>query len=515
MKQDKSSYDNKVVISRNYDMKSIMVQHSVPPPRYYLFAMAIYRPLYRLALLSRRGYRDYRREVKERFGKRFYRPKDNPWNNQHCDDIHINAYPHNGDSERPVPLYSVRQTSSITIWCHIISLAEDSTITALLRQLLVEGHRIWITSDSHIGIAQTKRFFATEIDSGQVQYSYKPFDSIKVVNKFLQYVRPQLALFVESQLWANTLYQCSQSNTVTMLINAQLSKKSFTKYERYSRLSHSMMANLGFVLARDSDSAKGFRILGVDSNKMSVISSLQWANVASTATKVIDKQAIKKSVGNRPIWVAGNTHRGEEEVILSAHQKLILRSKTNPLLILVPRHPERCDELIEMMKANRLSYARRSDKQAITDETNVYLVDRISELAFWYELANVAFVGGSMVNIGGHNPIEALNQGTPVIMGHYTQSLNGMLSPLIQQGCLYKLDVEYTHNKEEPLDKEVQKSLSKQLCKQLVFWLANKKLTEKISKQGQALISDEQQSMDYQLKMITKVITDLSVRCTE
>ncbi len=331
MKQDNSSYDKEVVISRNYDMRSIMVQHSVPPPGYYSLAMAVLKPLYRLAMLGRRTRKDYRREVRERFGRRFNTPKDNCWNNQDCND------------NTPV-LHNVRQTQPIVVWCHIVSLTEDSTITAIIRQLLVEGHRIWLTSNSHIGVAQIKRHFAPEIDSGYLQYSYKPFDSPNIINKFLQYVKPQLALFVEDQLWANTLYQCCENNIVTMLINAHLAKKSFTKYERYSRLSCSMMANLGFILAQDSDTAKRFRVLGVDSNKMSVISSLQWANVASTATKILDKQAIKESIGDRPIWVAGNTHQGEEDIILATHQKVILRSKSNPLLIIVPHEQSRCDE---------------------------------------------------------------------------------------------------------------------------------------------------------------------------
>ncbi len=500
MNNNDNTDQQKVIIGRNYDMKALVAQHSSPPPWYYSTIIALLAPLYRFKVWQRSRKNDnYQQEVADRFGER-YRQEMAPKGQQNNSE----------QSKSETQNNEVQSDNKSMIWCHAVSLGETNTIAPLLKRLMAEGYRIWLTNTTQTGFARGERLFADEIEQGQLQHSYMPIDSNEVIGQFLAHVRPSLALFVETELWANTLYQLSHNNIPAILVNARLSEKSFINYQKITKVSQSMMDNLALIIAQDADSAKRFRMLGAESSKISVAGSLKWTvDVGAISKETKEKADIKQTIATRPVWVASSTHKGEEAIVLAVQQKLIEASNLlKPLLILVPRHPERFDEVAEEINQTGLNCARRSLSEIVNSDTQVYLADTMGELSLWYEMANVAFVGGSMVNVGGHNPIEALSMGTPVIMGRFTQSLNTLIDELKEQGVLQQLSLEYTHNKGQKIEDSLQAELSEQLYQQLLPWLAHPETTEQLGNSAKVLVNDNQEVMERQLQMIKQFMLE-------
>jgi 3-deoxy-D-manno-octulosonic-acid transferase len=390
-------------------------------PLYYQSLIGLLKPLYRLQVWRRSHKNDnYQQEIEQRFGKQYpLRPV-------------VNA-----DSDKGV------------IWCHAVSLGETNTVAPLLDMLLANGYQIWLTNTTQTGFARGASRFAEQIAQGQMSHSYVPVDSPAVIETFLTHVQPIAALFVETELWANILTKLSQHRIPSILVNGRLSASSFQSYQKIGAVSASMMKNLSLIIAQDSDSAKRFRQLGASSAQIRVAGSLKWViNASKTDDKAVEDNSIhsKKAdlraefgIADRPVWVAASTHDGEEAAALSLQQQLLSQATlADTLLVIVPRHPERFDEVADLIQKTGLNMARRSDGDMIDADTQVYLADSMGEMMTWYTLANVAFVGGSLVDIGGHNPVEPASVATPVLMGRCTQSCQSVIDKLAEVGALYQ-----------------------------------------------------------------------------
>jgi 3-deoxy-D-manno-octulosonic-acid transferase len=244
--------------------------------------------------------------------------------------------------------------------------------------------------------------------------------------------------------------------------------------------------------------------------------------------------AKKLGIAGRKIWVAASTHSGEEETALALHKQLLSNSTlADTLLIIVPRHPERFDEVAELIQNTALKMARRSTEETIDADTQVYLADSMGELMTWYALADVALVGGSLVDIGGHNPVEPASVATPVIMGRYTQSCQSVVDKLSEVGALYQpnnafyhpatkknvatggvvgnskqIDVHNTSNvnknpSRKPASKDEDSTL---IYQQLVSWLDHLELAKLAGQAGAQMTKQQQAVLPRQLTMITEVI---------
>ncbi|MDX2372621.1 3-deoxy-D-manno-octulosonic acid transferase [Psychrobacter sp. PP-21] len=401
-------------------------------PFYYQFLISLLKPLYRLQVWRRSHKRDnYQQEVAQRFGKQY-----------------------------PSPPIAIDEDHKGVIWCHAVSLGETNTVAPLLDMLMANGYQIWLTNTTQTGFARGASRFVDEIAQGRMSHSYVPVDSPAVIETFLAHVQPIAALFVETELWANILTKLAQHQIPSVLVNGRLSSASFKSYQKIAAVSTSMMKNLALIIAQDSDSAKRFRQLGADSAQIRVAGSLKWVintPKANSNTINIDDQdadtaevyahiahqknqlAKEFATVGRPVWVAASTHEGEEAVALSLHQQLLSQSAlAESLLIIVPRHPERFDAVAELIQKTGLTMARRSNDEPIGADTQVYLADSMGEMMTWYTLATVALVGGSLVDIGGHNPVEPASVATPVIMGRYTQSCQSVVDKLAEVGALYQ-----------------------------------------------------------------------------
>ena len=305
---------------------------------------------------------------------------------------------------------------------------------------------------THTGFARGQERFADAINREQLAHSFVPVDDDTVITKFLDHVRPNLATFVETELWANTLAQLKQRNIPSVLVNARLSQKSFANYQRFGKLAQSMMHNLTLIIAQDDESAKRFQQLGADASQIRLADSLKWSSVSvDDEPSLLGTEQVKNQVSQtdeqikqpiRPIWVAGSTHEGEDKIILDAHQQ-VLKVSPDAILILVPRHPERFDSVAELVANTGLKFERRSafDKadmfslNELDEQTQVLLADSMGELMRWYSVADVALVGGSLVDgIGGHNPIEPASLAKPILMGEYTASCDELVQALSEVG---------------------------------------------------------------------------------
>lgn len=497
------------------------------PPLYYQFSIGLLKPLYRLQVWRRSHKRDYyQREVEQRFGKRYpARPSVDATLNKNA--------PH---------------TTKGVIWCHAVSLGETNTVAPLLDALLADGYKIWLTNTTQTGFARGASRFADAIEQGCMSHSYVPVDSPAVIEKFLAHVKPVAALFVETELWANILTKLTEYHIPSILVNGRLSASSFKSYQKIGAVSASMMKNLTLIIAQDNESAKRFRQLGAQSAQIRVAGSLKWVintpkamDNAAQVENTYDPDGIQKQkddladtlgVVGRSIWVAASTHSGEEQTALTLHQQLLSNSAlADTLLIIVPRHPERFDEVAELIQKTGLTMARRSMDETIEADTQVYLADSMGELMTWYTLASVALVGGSLVDIGGHNPVEPASVATPVIMGRYTQSCQSVVDKLSEVGALYQPNntfyrpatrekvagkqeqtaIQNTANNSQPLSEKPSRKSSNGdettlIYQQLVSWLDNSALAKLAGQAGARMTTQQQTVLSRQLTMITSVI---------
>ncbi|WP_242678719.1 3-deoxy-D-manno-octulosonic acid transferase [Psychrobacter pygoscelis] len=514
------------------------------PPWYYLSVMSLLKPLYRLSVWRRSKNNDnYDNEVAERFGHSYPSRPVPPHISTHkgrssktssskavVDQAASNKVDRIDSGDKPVKQSSqshqgyyedhghqrVAPSDTViidetlhtrhkqgVIWCHAVSLGETNTIAPLLEQLLAEGFGIWLTNTTQTGHARAESRFAKQIAAGHMSHSYVPVDSTPVVEAFLEHVQPVAALFVETELWATTLSRLASQQIPAILVNARLSASSFKRYQKIDKVTASMMQNLSLIIAQDAESAKRFRQLGAPSAKIRVAGSLKWVvnqpqvNVLSDCTDEpsLNDQLTVATQG-RPVWVAASTHEGEESIALAVQQQLLTNSElTKPLLIIVPRHPERFSEVAALIERANLTMARRSLHQSITEDIQVYLADTMGELMHWYQIADVAVVGGSMVDIGGHNPIEPLSVATPVIMGPFTQSCQEVVDTLVDKGALYQL----------PATKSPAKAQSA-LQAQLERWLINLDSAHHAGQLGYKEVEHHQLVLQRQLDMIKTVI---------
>lgn len=497
------------------------------PPWYYRLVITLLKPLYRLQVWRRSHKRDnYQQEVAQRFGKH-YPPR--PAANNHDTKIKKNTI------------------NNKVIWCHAVSLGETNTVAPLLDALLAKGYQIWLTNTTQTGFARGVSRFADEIAQKRMSHSYVPVDSPAVIDTFLAHVQPVAALFVETELWANILTKLCEQRIPSILVNGRLSEASFARYQKIAAVSASMMQNLTLIIAQDDESADRFQKLGAYPTQVHVAGSLKWVintpriNNNANQNAVINTQkgnsettsnvdlGVELKHLNRPIWVAASTHSGEERAAIALHKQLLSNpTMAHSLLIIVPRHPERFDDVATLIQQSELQMARRSAKEVISSQTQVYLADTMGELMQWYKLADVALVGGSLVDIGGHNPVEPASVSTPILIGQYTQSCQSVVDNLASVGALYQPNNQFYQaiNGDTAFIKPNQTAQNQSLVtatstestdhmvliyKQLEFWLSNPQVAKRAGVAGMQLTANQQSILTRQLAMIEHVIEQFAI----
>jgi len=301
------------------------------------------------------------------------------------------------------------------IWIHAVSLGEAIAAIPLIKELKnnYPNKHIVVTTMTPTGREKIKTTF-----SDQVSLFYAPYDYPGAVQRFLNYTNPNLLIIMETELWPNILHYTAKRHIPIFLVNARLSPSSFRGYSHVKFFMREMFSDINTVLAQSKEDGDRFLDLGLDPKKLIISGNIKFdidisKNIDVEAKNLVDRLKLDT---NRPIWIAASTHRGEEEKILIS-AKQILIAYPNSLLILVPRHPERFDEVAILCKKQGFSIARYSENSICLPNTQIFIGDTIGKLLPFYKIANVAFVGGSLVPVGGHNLLEPAALNIPIITG--------------------------------------------------------------------------------------------------
>ncbi|MFP3029488.1 MAG: lipid IV(A) 3-deoxy-D-manno-octulosonic acid transferase [Arsenophonus sp.] len=314
------------------------------------------------------------------------------------------------------------------ILLHSVSVGETLAAVPLVRALRHHYPTIPITVTT---MTKTGSECVLSTFADDVQHVYLPYDLAGSVRRFLNYVDPKLVIIMETELWPNLILQLRQRKIPLVIANARLSEQAVARYQKLGSFIKNLLLNITLVAAQNQEDGERFITLGLARKKLNVTGSLKFE--ISVAPEMLVKGITLRLQWalNRRVWIAGSTHEGEESIILNAHTKL-LKKFPNLLLILVPRHPERFAQAKALTKKAKLRYICRSENQVPNLDTQVIIGDTMGELMLLYGIADIAFVGGSLVEKGGHNPLEPAAHALPVLMGPYIFNFKDICAKLKQ-----------------------------------------------------------------------------------
>jgi 3-deoxy-D-manno-octulosonic-acid transferase len=299
------------------------------------------------------------------------------------------------------------------IWVHAASVGETMSVLPLIAKLTTDGANVLLTT----GTVTSAAMAATRLPAGAF-HQFVPLDLAPFVRRFLDHWRPDAALFVESEIWPTTLSELDRRRIPRGLVNARLSERSMRRWRIAPRVARSIFARFALVAAQSEADATRFRALGVP--VPAVAGNIKF-DCAPLKADSIEEARLRELIGNRPVFTAASTHDGEEAIVAEAAHRLQAQIP-DLLTIIAPRHPARGAEIAAMLRAAGHRIAVRSAGDPLSPETTIYLADTLGELGLLYRLAQVSLVGGSLVPIGGHNPIEAAQLGTAIVHGPHVDN---------------------------------------------------------------------------------------------
>lgn len=315
------------------------------------------------------------------------------------------------------------------IWVHAASVGEVNAARGL-----IDGLRrrfpdcpVLLSTFTVAGALHAERVLGD-----QVSHRFLPIDNLLSVRRWLEATAPRAGIIVETEIWPELFEQAARRRLPLIMVNARLSDKTMRQTRRFKRLYARALAHVDLALCQTNADAERLKSLGVGHDKIEVSGNLKFDNLLPADT-LQSARKLHQDWGLRPTWVAGSTRPGEESIILKAHARL-LTARPAALLVLAPRHPERCAEVIEQIKLVGLRW-RRFD-QAGDDEHQVVLVDKLGVLTACYAAAQVCFVGGSLAPFGGHNLLEPAALGKPVLAGPFLDQQQAAADALIRSNAL-------------------------------------------------------------------------------
>lgn len=324
-----------------------------------------------------------------------------------------------------------RRLAGPTLWVHAVSVGEVQAAVPLVRALRREypALPVVMTTVTTTGAARVQALFGDE-----VEHRYLPLDLPGSVARFFDRVRPCLAVVMETELWPNLFHACGRHRAPLVLASARLSVRSIGRYRRLARLFRETLRHGIIVGAQTAGDAERFRSIGAPAARTHVTGNLKLdielpADLASRGSQ------LRALLGTgRPVWVAGSTHEGEEEAVLAAH-RAVQAACPEALLVLVPRHPPRFEAVAALLRRQGVAHVTRSSGAPVEAATQVLLGDTLGELVLFYAAADVAFVGGTLVPVGGHNLLEPAALGRPVLAGPQVFNAPDIAAMLVEAGA--------------------------------------------------------------------------------
>ena len=337
--------------------------------------------------------------------------------------------------ERFGPFQPVKNRQAI--WFHVVSVGETNAAQPLIEHYLKAGHPVLVTNTTKTGQARAKSLFLKAPYLDLFQAVYLPADQKPLVRQFFALYQPKLLALVETELWPNLIAQAGQSQVPCILINARLSEKSAKGYAKVSSLTQPMLHGLDQLLAQDRATAERFIQLGAAPSLTQVVGSIKFdIHAPESAVKLAAQLKQEWSLAGRKIITIASTHAPEEQKLLNA-LKPYLDAQSELLCIVVPRHPERFDEVFAVAQSLNLNTTRRSTGQRIEAETQVYLADSMGEMWLWYALSNACFVGGSLNEPGGgHNILEPIALHVPTVLGKNYFNFQTIVDEFVQANAV-------------------------------------------------------------------------------
>jgi 3-deoxy-D-manno-octulosonic-acid transferase len=306
----------------------------------------------------------------------------------------------------------VKRPAGSLIWIHAASVGESLSALPLVERLLERRPNLHMLVTT--GTVTSAQLMAERLPD-RALHQYVPVDRPGAVACFLDHWRPDLALWTESEFWPNLVADTQARGIAMVLVNGRMSDRSFRRWRRFDGLIHRLLAGFTLCLAQSERDAERLRALGAAAVR-------GIGNLKSAAPPLpvheAELEKLRAAVGDRPLWLAASTHDGEEAVVATVH-KALAATHRRLLTIIVPRHPNRGEAIAQGLRAKGLAVARRAAKVTIGTDTEVYVADTMGELGLFYRLADVVFVGGSLVSHGGQNPLEPARLGCAVVYGRH------------------------------------------------------------------------------------------------
>ncbi len=316
------------------------------------------------------------------------------------------------------------------VWFHAASVGESLSILELVRRLSDERPDVGFLVTT--GTVTSAKMMSARLPEGAF-HQFVPVDVRPFVRRFLAHWHPDLAVWTESELWPAMIYETARADVPMVLINARISQRTSRGWRWFPGFARSLLRRFDHVLAQDSLTARNLLRLGLPKSRIEVTGSLKEGSAALPHNEA-ERALFARKLAGRPVWLAASTHPGEEDMVASAHRQAS-RAAQRLLLIIAPRHPERGPEIAATLRADGWRVAMRSNGELPESETEIYLADTLGEMGLWYRLAPVTFLGGSLVEIGGHNPFEPAALGSAIIHGPHVHKVADVFERLNAVGA--------------------------------------------------------------------------------
>ena len=326
----------------------------------------------------------------------------------------------------------IKRPSGKLIWLHAASVGESLSLLPLIEKIIADNPKINILITS---TTKTSAEILEKISKPQIIHRMAPYDTFFVSKRFLKYWEPDLAVRVESEIWPRILLELKKNKIPNFLLNARFSKKSILRIEKQVESASFLFSLFDRIHVQEKSTEETLTKVGVERHKIKVTGSLKDSRETLPVNEDIIKQ-FQTVIGQQKIWLAACTHPGEDEIVLKAHKKI------GGLLLIAPRHIERGKQIARLSRSMGFSTQLRSESANIRAETAVYIADTMGEMGTWYSLSRAAFIGGSLVDKGGHNPVEAVQLNTFILHGPHIYNSEEKYDKLQEVGLCFQVSGE-------------------------------------------------------------------------